>query len=74
MEPALVFLFIPIRTGIAVFADFFLGPLPRQGLLHAQFLPRLQVERVTLYFLNDVFRLHFALEAPQGILNGFAFL
>jgi len=29
---------------------------------------------VTLDFLDDVFCLHFALEAPQGILKGFAFL
>ena len=39
------------RAGIAVFADLFLGPLARQGLLHALLLARLQVIRVALYFL-----------------------
>jgi hypothetical protein len=29
---------------------------------------------MTLDFLNDVFRLNFALEATQGALNGLAFL
>jgi hypothetical protein len=29
---------------------------------------------VTLDFLDDVFGLHLALKAPQGILKGFAFL
>jgi hypothetical protein len=29
---------------------------------------------MTLDFLDNVFSLHFALEAPQGILKGFAFL
>jgi len=29
---------------------------------------------MTLNFLDDVFGLHLALEAPQGILKGFAFL
>ncbi len=29
---------------------------------------------MTFDFLDDVFSLHLALEAPQGILKGFAFL
>jgi len=29
---------------------------------------------MALYFLDNVFSLHLALEAPQGILKGFAFL
>lgn len=29
---------------------------------------------MALYFLDDVFRLHFALEPAQCILKGFAFL
>src|SRR5260221_1244723 len=33
-----------------------------------------QIKRVTLNFLDDVFGLHLALKAPQGILKGFAFL
>jgi len=34
----------------------------------------LQIKRVTLDFLDDVFRLHLALEASQRVLKGFAFL
>ncbi len=34
----------------------------------------LQIKRVPLYFLDDVFGLHFAFEAAQGIFKGFAFL
>ena len=34
----------------------------------------LQIKRVTLDFLDNVFSLHLALEAPQGILKGFALL
>ena len=33
-----------------------------------------QIKRVSLYFLDDVFCLHFAFEAAQGIFKGFAFL
>ncbi len=29
---------------------------------------------MALYFLDNVFSLHFALKAPQGILKGFALL
>jgi hypothetical protein len=42
--------------------------------LHAFLLTWFQIKRVTLDFLDDVFGLHLALKAPQGILKGFAFL
>jgi hypothetical protein len=51
------------------FATFLPGTLPCQGLLHATFRAGLQVEGVTLHFLNNVFRLNLALEPPQGILG-----
>jgi hypothetical protein len=41
----------------------------RQGFLHSTLRARLQVEGVTLHFLNDVFRLNLALEPAQGILD-----
>ena len=41
---------------------------------HAFLLTWFQIKRVTLDFLDDVFGLHLALKAPQGILKGFAFL
>jgi hypothetical protein len=53
---------VAIGAGIAVFADFFLCPFARQGLLHAALLARLQVIRVALYFLDNVFGLDFTFE------------
>jgi hypothetical protein len=48
--------------------------LARQGLLDAALLPWFQVERVALYFLNDVFLLHLPLEPAKGVLEGFPLL
>jgi hypothetical protein len=56
------------------FANLLLRPLAGQRLLYAELGARLQIVGVTLHFLNDVFRLNFALEATQGALNGLAFL
>jgi hypothetical protein len=42
--------------------------LASQSLLSPQFLARLQIEGVTLYFLNHVFLLHLPLEAAKGVL------
>lgn len=59
---------------LGLFADFLLCPLASQSLLDAHLSARLQIVRVTLHFLDDVFRLNFALEATQGALDGLAFL
>lgn len=56
------------------FALFLAAALARQRLLHPLFLAGFQVEGVTLHFLDDVFLLHFPLEATQGIFERFAFL
>jgi hypothetical protein len=48
--------------------------LPCKRFFHAFLLTWFQIKRVTLDFLDDVFGLHLALKAPQGILKGFAFL
>ena len=55
-------------------ATFLPVPLTRKRLLDAQFLARLQIKGVPLYFLNDVFLLHFPLEAPEGVFQGFTVL
>jgi hypothetical protein len=47
---------------IPLFAKLFSGTLLRQSLLHPASLARLQVVRVTLHFLDDVFRHNLALE------------
>gem|GEM_PF-4848245 len=59
---------------ILLFTNLLAIALARQRFLHALLFTWFQVERVTLDFLDDVFGLHLALKAPQGILKGFAFL
>jgi hypothetical protein len=65
---------VAFRTGVAIFADLFLGPFARQGLLYALFLTRLQIIGVALYFLNDVFCLDFTFKPAQRIFQRLAFL
>jgi hypothetical protein len=48
--------------------------LPRKRFFGPAFLTGLHVEAVLLDFLNDVFLLHLALKAAQGILQRFTFL
>ena len=59
---------------VLLFAGFFAGALACQRFLDPFFLAGLQVKGVTFYFFNDVLRLHFTLEAAQGVFEGFAFL
>lgn len=42
--------------------------LAGQGFLHPLLLARLQIEAVTLHFLNDVFLLNLPFETAKGIL------
>src|SRR5271165_569956 len=55
-------------------AILFSGTLSCQSLLHSALLARLQVVRVTLHFLNDVFRLNLAFESTEGVLQRLTFL
>src|SRR5436190_6100755 len=50
------------------------APLAGEGLLGATLVARLQVERVFLDVLDDIFLLHLALEASQGAFDRFTFL
>lgn len=50
-------------------AKFLAGALARQSLLYPALFTRFQVVGVTLRFFNDVFLLHFALEAPESIFQ-----
>jgi hypothetical protein len=59
---------------ILLLTDFLTIALASERFFHAFLLTWFQIKRVTLDFLDDVFRLHFALEAPQCVLKGFAFL
>ncbi len=56
-------------TSILLFACFFAGALACQRFLHPLLLAGFQVEGVTFYFFNDVLRLHFPLEAAQGVFE-----
>jgi hypothetical protein len=59
---------------VLLLTDLLAITLTCKRFLHAFLFTGLQIERVTLDFLDNVFSLHLALEAPQGILKGFAFL
>src|SRR6266446_3585778 len=45
-----------------------------QGLLDPELLTRLEVEGMTLHFLNDVLLLNFAFEAAKGVFQCFTLL
>ena len=45
-----------------------------EGLFRPALVTRLQIERVLLDILDDIFLLHLPLEAAQGAFDGFAFL
>lgn len=62
------------NNSVGFLANFFSGTLSGQGFLHPAFRTRLQVEGVTLYFLNDVFCLNLSLEPTQGVLYRLALL
>src|SRR5579864_4657308 len=59
---------------ILLSAGLFPGALSRQGLFYSALRTWLQVERVTLYFFDDVLGLNLALEPAQGILDGLTLL
>jgi hypothetical protein len=59
---------------IRLSANLLASTLSRQGFLHSALRARLEVEGVTLHFLDDVFRLNLAFEPPQGILDRLTFL
>jgi hypothetical protein len=59
---------------ILFLADLLAIAFASQRFFDALFLAGLQIEGMTLYFLDDVFGLNLALESPQCILKRFAFL
>jgi hypothetical protein len=65
-----------LREGelVLLFTNFFTIALACERFFDALLFTWFQIKRVTLDFLDNVFSLHLALEAPQGILKGFAFL
>jgi hypothetical protein len=59
---------------VLFFASFLAIPLACQSFLDALLFAGLQVEGVTLDFLDDVFLLYLALKPTQCIFKRFAFL
>jgi len=59
---------------VLLLADLLAITLAGERFFDALLFARLQVKGMTLYFLDDVFGLHLALETAQSILKGFAFL
>src|SRR5271168_1727578 len=59
---------------VLLLTDLLAIALASKRLFHALLFTRFQIKRVTLDFLDNVFRLHLALEASQCVLKGFAFL
>ena len=59
---------------VLLFACFLAGAFACQRFLHPFLLAGFQVEGVTFYLFNDVLRLHFPLEATQGVFERLAFL
>lgn len=59
---------------VLLLTDLLAITLASERFFDALLFTRFQVERVPLNFLDDVFSLHFAFEAAQGIFKGFAFL
>src|SRR5271155_3564162 len=59
---------------ILLLTDLLAIALASECFFHSFLLTWFQIKRVTLDFLDNVFGLHLALKASQGILKGFAFL
>lgn len=59
---------------VLLLADFLTIALTGKGFFYAPLFARLQIEGMTLDFLDNVFGLHLALKAAKGILKRFTFL
>ena len=55
-------------------ALLFSAAFTSEGLFRPTLVTRLQIERVLLDILDDIFLLHLPLETAQGAFDGFAFL
>ena len=64
----------PVDPLVLLLARLFPATLACQSFLGALFLARLEIERVALDFLDDVFLLHLALETTQRVLQAFTLL
>ena len=65
---------MPACPSIIISADLLSIPLSGQRLLDALLLSRLEVERVFLYFFDDVLRLDLTFETTKGIFQRLSLL
>ena len=63
-----------LTASILLLANFFASALASERGFHAFFFTGLQVKRVALDLFDNVFLLHFALEAAQSVFEGFSLL
>jgi hypothetical protein len=73
LTPSVLFLFSLVAS-VLFLANFLTGALASERGFYAFLLTGLQVKGVALDLLDNVFLLHFALEAAQGVLEGFPLL
>jgi hypothetical protein len=71
---ALVLLSFEPTASVLLFANFLASALASERGFYAFLLAGFQVKRVALDLFNDVFLLHFALEAAQSVFEGFTLL
>jgi hypothetical protein len=62
------------NPSILFFANLFASALASERGFHAFLLTRLEVKGVALNFFNNIFLLHLALKAAQGVFEGFTLL
>ncbi len=72
--PTLILTASVLLLSVLLLANFLASTLASQRGFHALFLAGFQVKGVALYFFNNVFLLHFALETAQSVLEGFTLL
>jgi hypothetical protein len=63
-----------LRVLVLLFANLFTSALASERGFYAFLLTGFQVKGVAFYLFNDVFLLHFALEAAQSVFKGFTLL
>ena len=66
--------FTALTPSILLFANFLASALASQRGFYTFLLTGLEVKGVALDLLNNIFLLHLALEAAQGVLEGFTLL
>ncbi len=65
---------LSLVLSVLLLASFLTAALPRQRFFYALSFARLQVERVTFHFLDDVLGLYLPLKPAKCVFEGFSLL